>query len=48
MLHNNEKDYHEDQTLKTDTYLQDFVEVFDELVTLLEDLKYPREPRHPH
>ena len=48
MLHNNEKDYHENQTLKTDTYLQDFVEVFDELVTLLEDLKYPREPRHPH
>jgi len=29
MLHNNEKDNHEDQSLEADTYLQDFVEVFD-------------------
>ena len=48
MLHYNEKDNHEDETLKADTYLQDFVEVFDEFVSLLEDLKYPGEPCHPH
>jgi hypothetical protein len=48
MLHDNEKDNHEDQTLEADPYLQDLVEIFDQLVSLLEDLKHPGEPRHPH
>ena len=48
MLHNNEKDNHEYQSLKADPYLQDLVEIFDQFVSLLEDLKHPGEPRHPH
>jgi hypothetical protein len=48
MLHDNEKDNHEDKTLETDSYLQDLIEIFHQLVSLLEDLKHPREPRHSH